>query len=84
MITPESPIGLASAMSRGTSEADVISSVEQVAGGDLLVSVGSVFIGRSGDLGRLHEQAVIRLTAADRDRLIEALTWARTSDLERT
>lgn len=58
------PIGVASARERNATRADVI---------------GAVYLRDYGEISRLHEQAVIRLTPADLDRLVDALTLARTA-----
>lgn len=74
-------LGLPSAMARGRGDADVIAAVEQVTGGDTLIGVGNVTIMRSGDFGRICERATVRLTADEREELIQRLMEHRFADL---
>lgn len=71
------PIGVASARERGAPEVDAISAIERV-GNDLQIVVTRTWISSSGTLDRLREKATVRLTGTDLDRLVDALTLART------
>lgn len=71
------PIGVASARQRNAPDVDAISAIERV-GNDLQIIVARTWIRSSGTLGQLSEKATVRLTGADLDRLVDALTLART------
>lgn len=74
--------GYTAANERGASSAEVIVSVENVSGGDTLLALGHVLINRYGDAyGRISDRGTVRLTAADRDRLIDTLSLARSVDV---
>lgn len=72
--------GLDAAKQRNTSFPNVIGGIETTSGGDTLVAFGNTHLDRYGEVGRFHESAVVRLTPADRDRLIDALQLARMVD----
>lgn len=76
-------LGLAVPQARGSQSADVVCAVEQVTGGDTLVSVGTVWI-RSGGVGRVNEKATLRLSPAEREELIRLLSDHRFADLAAT
>lgn len=74
--------GLAAGQARGSSSVDVITHVETTSNGDVLIHTGNLTIYRSGDISRPSGEATIRLNPADRDRLIDALVFARTATTE--
>lgn len=65
------PIGVASGRERNAPSVEVISAIERI-GNDLQITIH-----QDGDLGRAFEQATVRLTTTDLDRLLDALTLAR-------
>lgn len=78
------PLGIASPADRNASSADVITAVEQVNGGDSLITVSTVTIHDSGRLGRFMEKAVLRLTPREREELIKHLMAHRLDDITAT
>lgn len=66
---------------RGEDHAYVISAVEQVTGGDTLLSYSSASINRSGVVGRLSLTKTVRLTPDEREHLIRQLLDHRFADL---
>jgi hypothetical protein len=72
----QEPIGVESARQRGATKAVVVQSVETVGSGDLLVNIGWATINTYGELGRVHEDTVLRLTPADQARLVDLVQFA--------
>lgn len=72
------PIGAASARERGATSFLSIDVIENV-GSDLQLVICDQHITGLGGMGTKFEKGAVRLTAADQDRLIEALTLARST-----
>jgi hypothetical protein len=76
------PFGVEAALAAGAPLATVISDTETTSRGDTLIHVSRVALG-ADHVGRPTYDSAIRLTPAERDRLIDELVLLRTADAER-
>jgi len=70
------------ARARGLSSAPVIAEVDSTSRGVVMLTVGEVLLRRDGTTGNLVGAHEIRLSPAERDRLIDELVFLRTADAE--
>lgn len=67
------PLGLPCALARRTSEATIISSVEQINDGSTLLTFADAAVMPNERLGRIRERGAVRLTPDEREELIARL-----------
>jgi hypothetical protein len=78
------PIGGTVPAARGEQNANLITAVEQVVGGDTLIAIARAGISRDGEIGRFYNTETIRLNPAERELLIRLLADHRFADLTAT
>lgn len=75
------PLGVAVPTARGEADAHLITAVEQVTGGDTLITFANATIFRSGEMGRYSSSRAVRLTAEEREYLIRLLSDHRFAEM---
>jgi hypothetical protein len=67
------PLGLPSAFDRNLDSATIVSAVEQLTGGETVLTFATITLLSSGRLGPVREQGSVRLTPQEREDLIAKL-----------